>query len=210
MQEINKNPVCKNIFIAGFLRTMGSMIVTAFVPVFFQKVFPAFKSQYAVINAAALTLFGFSSALIGGMLSDKFEKKSYMTKSAIIMAGHFLAVPLTAIACFSNNFWLAIACFAAKIFVSGSYYAPAITMMQNSTDPSNSGFVVSAYTFYAYLAQTLAPLIFGYFANSLGAIGNPRMYGYLVTSAVTLGYLGSNIFYYRAGKEYTKMMQRRD
>jgi len=45
------------------------------------------------------------------------------------MAGHFLAVPLTAIACFTNNFWIAIACFAAKIFVSGSYFAPAITMM---------------------------------------------------------------------------------
>jgi MFS family permease len=152
MSEINKNPVCKNIFIAGYLRTMGSMIVTAFVPVFFQKVFPAFKSQYALINAAALTIFGFSSSLIGGMLSDKYEKKSYMTKSRIIMAGHFMAVPLTAIACFSTNFWLSIACFAAKIFVSGSYYAPAITMMQNSTDPSDSGFVVSAYTFYAYLA----------------------------------------------------------
>ena len=52
-----------------------------------------------------------------------------MTKSRIIMGGHFLAVPLTAFACFTGNFWLAIACFAAKIFVSGSYYAPAITMM---------------------------------------------------------------------------------
>jgi MFS family permease len=44
MAEINRNPVCKNIFRAGFLRTMGSMIVTAFVPVFFQRVFPAYKS----------------------------------------------------------------------------------------------------------------------------------------------------------------------
>jgi len=76
-----------------------------------------------------LTIFGFSSAIVGGILSDKFEKKSYLTKSRIIMAGHFLAVPLTAIACFTNNFWIAIACFAAKIFVSGSYFAPAITMM---------------------------------------------------------------------------------
>jgi MFS family permease len=144
------------------------------------------------------------------MLSDKLEKKSYMTKSAIIMTGHFLAVPLTAIACFTNNFWIAISCFAAKIFFSGSYFAPAITMMQNSTDPTNSGFVVSAYTFYAYLAQTLAPLIFGFFANYYGAMANPRIYGYLVTAAVTCGYLGSNVFYYKAGREYEKMMQQRD
>jgi hypothetical protein len=129
MNVLHENPVCRNVFYAGFLRTLGSMIVTCFVPVFFMKVFPSYKSQYAVINAAALTIFGFSSSLIGGILSDKFEKKSYMTKSRIIMGGHFLAVPLTALACYTSNFWLAIACFAAKIFFSGSYYAPAITMM---------------------------------------------------------------------------------
>jgi hypothetical protein len=56
----------------------------------------------------------------------------------------------------------------------------------------------------------MAPLIFGFFANYYGAIRNPRVYGYLVTAAVTLGYLGSNIFYYKAGKEYSKMMTERD
>lgn len=159
-----------------------------------------------MINAAALTCFGFSSALIGGMLSDKYEKKSYMSKSYIIMMGHFLAVPLVALASFTNSFWVAISCFAASIFFSGSYYAPAITMMQNSTDSSNSGFVVSAYTFYAYLAQTFAPLVFSYFANKFGAFGTPRIYGYLVTTAVTIGYLTSNLFYYRAGRAYKKFM----
>lgn len=157
-----------------------------------------------------MTIFGFSSSLIGGLLSDKFEKNSYMTKSRIIMGGHFLAVPLTAFACYTSNFWLAIACFAAKIFVSGSYYAPAITMMQNSTDSSNSGMVVSAYTFYAYLAQTIAPLIFGFLAKSMGAASDPRVYGKLITAAVTLGYLGSNIFYYKAGRAYESLMQDRD
>ena len=152
MKEMNDSPVCRNVFIAGFLRSLGSMCVTAYVPVFFQKVFPAFKSQYALINAAALTVFGFSSALIGGMISDKYEKKSYMTKANIVMLGNLLAIPLVAIATLTSNFWLAIAAFSMKIFVSGSYFAPAITMMQNSTDSSNSGFVVSAYTFYSHIA----------------------------------------------------------
>ena len=44
MSEFNKNPVCSNIFAAGFIRSMASVIVTAFLPVFFQKTFPAFKS----------------------------------------------------------------------------------------------------------------------------------------------------------------------
>ena len=44
MSEFNKNPVCSNIFAAGFIRSMSSIIVTAFLPVFFQKTFPEFKS----------------------------------------------------------------------------------------------------------------------------------------------------------------------
>ena len=164
MNDFNKNPVCANIFAAGFIRSMASVVVTAFLPVFFQKSFPAFKSEYAILNAAALTVLGISSSIIGGIISDKFEKRSYMTKSSVIMFGNILSIPLTAIACFCGNFWLAMSLFAAKIFVSGSYLAPAITMMQNSTDASNSGFVVSAYTFYAHFAQTLSPIIFGYLA----------------------------------------------
>lgn len=105
------------------------MIVTAFVPVFFQKVFPAYKSQYALLNAAALVLFGFSSSLLGGIISDKYSKKNYMTKANIIMYGHAIAIPLTAVACLTSNFYVAITCFALKIFFSGSYFAPAITMM---------------------------------------------------------------------------------
>lgn len=160
MVEMCKNPICANIFIAGFLRTMGSTVVTAYTPVFFGRVFPDFKQTYAFLNAIALTTCGFSSSILGGIISDKFEKKNYMTKSWIIMAGNILSIPLVAFGCWTSNFYLAMLAFTLKIFVSGSYYAPAITMMQNSTRPSNSGLVVSAYTFAATIAQTLSPLIF--------------------------------------------------
>lgn len=160
MFEMCKNPILANIFIAGFLRTMGSTIVTAYTPVFFGRVFPSFKQTYAFLNAIALTTCGFSSSILGGIISDKYEKKNYMTKSWLIMAGNILSIPLVAFGCMTSNFYLAMLAFTLKIFVSGSYYAPAITMMQNSTRPSNSGLVVSAYTFAATIAQTLSPLIF--------------------------------------------------
>ena len=47
-------------------------------------------------------------------------------------------------------------------------------------------------------------------AKNLGAVQTPRIYGYLLASAVTGGYLVSNIFYWKAGKAYTKFMERRD
>jgi len=44
----------------------------------------------------------------------------------------------------------------------------------------------------------------------MGAVDDPRVYGKLVTAAVTFGYLGSNIFYYKAGKAYKFLMEERD
>lgn len=83
-------------------------------------------------------------------------------------------------------------------------------MMQNSTNPEDAGTVVSAYGFFSYLAQTLSPAFFGYLAQTLGAPANPRLYGFLVLSSMLIGLLGGNVFYWRAGKEYTKIMKEKD
>jgi len=40
LMELNKNPVCRNVFMAGLLRTFGSTVVMAFSPIFFLKAFP--------------------------------------------------------------------------------------------------------------------------------------------------------------------------
>ena len=47
-------------------------------------------------------------------------------------------------------------------------------------------------------------------AKSMNAAANPRVYGIMVLTATTIGYLGSNFFYRRAGKEYTKIMEEKD
>ena len=113
-----------------------------------------------MINALALTIFGFSSSLIGGILGDVLEKKTMLIKSLIIIFGNTMATPLLGVAVFTSNFWLAIICAALMILVSGAYYGPAVTMMQNTTRPDQSGLVVSASTFYNTLTQTVAPIIF--------------------------------------------------
>ena len=146
-----KNPICFNIFAGIFIRSIGSTIVTCYTPVFFGRVFPAYKSTYAFLNAVGLITCGLSSSILGGIIADKYESKSYMVKSWVIMAGQTLSLPLVAIACFSNSFYVALAAMTCKIFLAGSYMAPAITMCQNSTSPSNAGLVVSAYTFFAYI-----------------------------------------------------------
>lgn len=82
-----------------------------------------------MINAFSLTLFGLSSSIIGGIISDKFEKKSYMAKTAVILFGNFFSIPLVIVAMLTDNFYLSIGLMAVKVLVSGSYLSPSLTML---------------------------------------------------------------------------------
>jgi MFS family permease len=147
------------------------MVVSSFLPVFFGKVFPAFKAEYAILNAAALSICGLLASLGGGIIADKFEKKSYMTKAWLCISGCLLSAPLIALGTLqSENFYLGVLCYAIKVLVSGTYSGPAITMIQNTSPADQQGNVVSVYFFCITLAQTISPAIFGWIANSMGAL----------------------------------------
>lgn len=104
-------------------------MVTAYAPVFMVRSFPDYKRQYALLNAIALTTLGFSSSVLGGWICDRWEKRFPMIKSWVPIIGNFVAVPMVALACWTSNFYLAMFAFAVKIFATGNYYAPAVTMM---------------------------------------------------------------------------------
>lgn len=130
-------PTARNVLIASSLRNFGGMIVSSFLPVFFGRNFPGFKAEYALLNAAALSICGFVASLAGGIMADKFEKNSYMSKAYICISGCILSVPLIALGTLTTgNFYLSVLCYALKVLVSGTYSGPAITMIQN-TSPSS-------------------------------------------------------------------------
>ena len=127
-------PTARNVLIASSLRNFGGMCVSSFLPVFFGKVFPAFKAEYALLNAAALSICGLVASLGGGIIADKFEKKTYWIKSWLCIFGCALSPILIGIGTLqSSNFYLGVACYALKVLVSGTYSGPAITMIQNTS-----------------------------------------------------------------------------
>lgn len=79
-------------------------------------------------------------------------------------------------------------------------------MMQNTAPVNLQGNCVSVYFFSITIAQTIAPTIFGIFANRFGALTNPAMYGPLI-AGFTIGGFGLSIpFWYKAGKHYRDFM----
>jgi nitrate/nitrite transporter NarK len=85
--------------IAAILRAFGGMAAATYLPIYFLKCFPAYKNEYAMMNALSLGLFGLISSLLGGIISDKYEEKNLMAKSLVCAIGSFVAFPLTAMCC---------------------------------------------------------------------------------------------------------------
>jgi len=138
------------------------MIVSSFLPVFFGRNFPAFKAEYAMLNALALSGCGLTASIGGGIIADKFEKKSYWTKALLCIQGCAISFPLIALGTLTTgNFYLSVLCYALKVLFSGTYSGPAITMIQNTSPQEQQGNVVSVYFFCITLAQTISPVIFG-------------------------------------------------
>jgi len=203
-----KLPTARNVLIASSLRNFGGMIVSSFLPVFFGRNFPAFKAEYAALNALALSGCGMAASLGGGIIADKFEKKSKLTKAILCIQGCFLSPFLIGLGTLqTGNFYLGVLCYALKVLVSGTYSGPAITMIQNTSPQSQQGNVVSLYFFCITMAQTLSPAIFTAVANKMGCLANPALYGPLITGFVALSYWGSIPFWWAAGKSYKKHLE---
>lgn len=97
ISTVFKLPTAKNVLIASSLRNFGGIIIAAYLPVFFGKNFPTFKAEYALLNAIGVSCCGLIASLSGGIIADKFESKSYMTKALICIVGCGLSFPLVAL-----------------------------------------------------------------------------------------------------------------
>jgi len=60
--------------IGGAFRFFGGYAIGFYMPLFFNNVFPDNKNVYAFGNALVVSGCGFASALLGGIISDKYEK----------------------------------------------------------------------------------------------------------------------------------------
>jgi sugar phosphate permease len=155
LAEIFINPTARNVTIAGCFRFVGGFAIGYYHGKYITTVYPKLQDEFSTINAVILSIFGFVSQMIGGILSDKYELKSnYMVKAWVCIGGSLLGVPTMAICCFSNvktpaggdyrqyeaYFYIAMAGLALEYLVAESWGAPAIAMLQNTISAKNRGF----------------------------------------------------------------------
>lgn len=73
---------------------------------------------------------GFTSGLLGGLVSDRWGKITPMMKSYVCCIGNLLAMPMFIIAMLlKDNFWLSVSLIGARYLVGETWKSPNITMI---------------------------------------------------------------------------------
>jgi MFS family permease len=127
---IIENPNTRFLTIAGILRKFSDMIITCYLPIFFMKNYPKYKTEYALFGAVILAILGFISNLLTGLIGDRFENKNPMVKGWICTMSAISSCLLTVLACSGHgNFWLTMFAVSMHILISGGFSTTTITMI---------------------------------------------------------------------------------
>lgn len=162
--EILVNPTCRWIVIAGSFRFFGGYAIGYYMPSYFGKIYPDYQTEYSVLNAFVVSVGGFISAYGGGVLSDKFESRTYWSKAYVCILGSLLGVPTIAICTLcQNSFGLSMAFLFFEYLTAECWNSPAITMILNTVSADNKGYALSAYFFFTTIAGTISTALLGAF-----------------------------------------------
>lgn len=117
-----KVPVLKYSTIAGMFVSLEQYSVAYFMPVFFLQNFPQFKTEYCLYNAFIVSIFGFISNITGGIVSDRFEKKSRMTKAYVCMFACAITIPMLGFCLLqTRSFYFSLFFFAMRMLLGECY-----------------------------------------------------------------------------------------
>lgn len=118
--DVMKYPTTRYVTLAGMLTKFTDMAITCFIPIFFLRNFPSYKNTYAMLNALIIAILGFTSNLIGGIISDRTESSDPSVKGKICAWSSLIGVPLMVVCCAGINFWLSLFMVSLFILFTGS------------------------------------------------------------------------------------------
>lgn len=204
-KEIIINPVLRFSGLATMCRMFSQYAFDFYLPTYFMQTYPQFTNEFSVMMSIIVVSCGVMSSLIGGYLADKYSQKSDRAYSMICVIGSLMAIPFFTYAFLSGgNFWLCLLCVSMKYLLGECFWAPNIAMIQNSVPGNKFSTIFGAMNFFVLITGCFSTFIFGQFVNYLGCAQNPLLIGRLLASFGFIGYLGSAISWYFAGKAYKK------
>ena len=88
------NKTARWVLIGNCIRYIGFFCLLFYMPIYFTKTYPERVNDFSTYNALIEIFLANLSALLGGLLSDKFESETYYSKPAIIIVSSLVSGPL--------------------------------------------------------------------------------------------------------------------
>ena len=190
---------------------MANVSSDYFQPIFFLSVYPQFAATYGVTNAFGVLGAGLLSAIIGGIMSDKFGQKSRKNLSKICYISALLALPfMTASTLITSNFYLALGCSIMRVLIGETFWGPSVSMIQDSVPQAELSSYISAWQFFNYCSGGFITIFVSALVGLLGLRTNPIALGKLLAGISIVTYVGSGLAWWKAGKEYERMGRGRE
>lgn len=146
---------------------------------------------------------GFTSNMVAGIISDKYEKKYIRTKPYICCLMSFMAIPTTII-CFSvnNSFPVSMTFLFLEYLLAEGWNSPAISMIQQVVDPSVKGVAISIYLFSVTIAGTVASVTVGAVSTAMHTKSNPALLGYICAVSCAVPSFFAILCFYVSGRHF--------
>jgi len=191
------------------MRFFGGYAIGFFLPKYFNSIYPDYIKPYSYGNAAVVSLCGFASSIIGGIVSDKYEKEGILFTKMYICLGSAVTGTITFALCtlIQSNFWFSLCMLALEYFCAENWIAPVISMIMNTVSPENKGGIIGAFLFFSTVGGTIANALAQWLFNHFEAKANPERIGWIMCALVTFSYIGSMPFFLMAGINYKKFKE---
>jgi len=140
------------------MRFFGGYAIGFFLPKYFNSIYPDYIKPYSYGNAAVVSLCGFASSIIGGIVSDKYEKEGILFTKMYICLGSAVTGTITFALCtlIQSNFWFSLCMLALEYFCAENWIAPVISMIMNTVHPKTKE-VSSVLSFSSLLSVAQLP-----------------------------------------------------
>lgn len=117
---------------------------------------------YGLLNGISVMIGGFSSQLIAGQISDRFEGRIPKIKPYVCIIMSLLgAVTTSFLFLVIFNFYFSMSWLFLTYFLAEGYMSPAVAMIQLTIDVRYKGVAMGVFFFATAIAGTLGTYIVG-------------------------------------------------
>lgn len=184
------------LILAGGLRFFGGIGIGSFMPTFYLKKFNK-QQEYALINAAVVSVGGALSSYLGGAIADRWSKRNVKARAWVPAIGSILGfIPFIGTLYF-ENFYVSLVCYFFEYLFAECWFGPAISIIQVRIPAGARGIAISLFLFTAQMVGNSAPTVYGGVWDN----GTTEVLQNLLLLGTAASYLGSAALFLLIGTQ---------